>query len=219
VTRVATILSALALLVALAPATALADGDPASDTLLGHNVFYPYDPPVPGAVQRQLQTVANRAHRVKLEVRVALIARPVDLGVIPSLFGRPQRYAEYLEREISFHGPQPLIVVMYDGYGVEGFDAAADRAVASLPRPTGRKGHDSTQLARAAAAAIPVLARADGHPLDPAAAVSASNGPGSDTRRVLLIAMILAAVGIAALILRLRLRPPIDEARTPGKHR
>ena len=213
--RAATILTALALVAILFPARALADGDPASDALLGQNVFYPYDPPVPRAVQDKLQRVANRAHRVKLPVRIALIARPVDLGVIPSLFGKPQRYAEYLEREISYEGPQPLIVVMYDGYGVEGFDRAADRAVASLPRPGGTRGENSLQLAEAAAAAIPVLARADGHPLDPTAAVTATNGSSSDTRRVLLIVLILAAVVIAAVILLLRLRQAVSDAGSP----
>ena len=214
--RVATILSALALVAMLVPARALADGDPASDALLGQNVFYPYDPPVPRAVQDKLQRVANRAHRVALPVRVALIAKPVDLGVIPSLFGKPQRYAEYLEREISYQGPQPLIVVMYDGYGVEGFDRAANRAVASLPRPGGTRGENSIQLAEAAATAIPVLARADGHPLDPTAAVSATNGAGGDTRRVLLIVMILAAVVVAATIVLLRLRQAVRQAGRAG---
>ena len=33
------------------PAVAFADGDPASDVLLGDNVFYPYSPAVPRSVQ------------------------------------------------------------------------------------------------------------------------------------------------------------------------
>jgi hypothetical protein len=206
---------------ALRPATARADGDPASDALLGLNVFYPYDPPVPRAVQRQLQKVVNRAHGVKLPVKVALITRPVDLGAYPSVYGKPQRYAALLEREISYQGPQPLLVVMYNGYGLEGFGAKAQRALASLPRPGGTKGDNSTQLARAAAAAIPVLARADGHPLAPTAVVGSANGTGSgsDTRRILLIAMILAAVVIAALILVLRVRQAVKESGSPGRSR
>jgi hypothetical protein len=40
--------------VAIAPARALGDGDPASDVLLGENVFYPYTPPVSSALQKTL---------------------------------------------------------------------------------------------------------------------------------------------------------------------
>ena len=35
-------------------------------------------------------------------VKVALIAAPTDLGVIPDLFGKPQPYAQFLDQEISF---------------------------------------------------------------------------------------------------------------------
>ena len=72
-----------------------------------------------------MNTGTNRARAVKLPIKVALINRPFDLGVIPSLYGKPQQYAAYLEREISFRGPQPLLVVMYDGYGLEGFSGQA----------------------------------------------------------------------------------------------
>lgn len=206
-----TLLAAATVAAAVHPGQARADGDPASDALLGQNVFYPYDPPVPLRVQSDLQEVVNRAHRVTLAVKVALIARPADLGSITSLYGRPQQYAEFLEREISYEGPQPLLVVMYDGYGVEGFDGAAEAAASTLPRPRGTKGDDSTELAEAAAAAVRVLARADGHPLVPAAPVSSANGSGGGSRRELLIVMILVAVVIAALIFLLRLRQAVTE--------
>ena len=42
--RFASLLTALLLAAALVPAAASADGDPASDVLLGENVFYPYTP-------------------------------------------------------------------------------------------------------------------------------------------------------------------------------
>ena len=34
------------------PPAALADGDPASDVLLGQSVFYPYSPPVAAGLQK-----------------------------------------------------------------------------------------------------------------------------------------------------------------------
>ena len=72
----------------IAPA-ALADGDPASDTLLGENVFYPYSPTVPATVQKSLNSETAVAAKAGFPIKVALIASPIDLGVIPSLFGKP----------------------------------------------------------------------------------------------------------------------------------
>ena len=60
---------------------------------------------------------------------MALIASPTDLGAIPSLFAKPQRYANFLDVEISFFGgKQPLLVVMPNGYGVQGLGPAATAA-------------------------------------------------------------------------------------------
>ena len=120
------------------PSAALADGDPASDVLLGSNVFYPFDPPVSPSAQRTLNAVTAAAQKARVKVKVALIAAPTDLGVIPSLFGKPQEYADFLYREITFLGPQRLLVVMSDGYGTQGLTPAAQKAVAALPNPAGK---------------------------------------------------------------------------------
>ena len=124
-------------LMALAPAAALADGDPASDVLLGENVFYPYSPHVSASAQKSLNALtAAAAKRAGLPIKVALIASPVDLGVIPDLFGKPQKYAEFLDQEISFRRKQPLLVVMPAGYGTQGLSPKAASAIAALPKPT-----------------------------------------------------------------------------------
>ena len=123
----------------LAPAVARADGDPASDVLLGENVFYPYTPPTSPAIQKQLNAATAAAKRAHFPVKVALIGGPVDLGVIPSLFGKPQKYADFLDQEISFATKQPLLVVMAAGYGVEGMNAKAGRPPRRSPsRPAPR---------------------------------------------------------------------------------
>ena len=207
VRRFVSVLCALLIAGAILPAASLADGDPASDALLGQNVFYPFGSLPPRTVRHDLNRVANRAHAVKLPIRVALINRPNDLGVIASLYGKPQQYAAYLEREISFQGPQPLLVVMYDGYGVEGFDGQARTAATALPRPAGRRGHNETELAQAAAAAIPALAAADGHPLAAThRPASTSNGGGGTGRALLLVILVLAAVIVAGMLVLLRVR-------------
>jgi hypothetical protein len=184
-------LAVVALVVAwLAPAVARADGDPASDVLLGENVFYPYSPPTSAAIQKQLNAATTAAKRAHFPVKVALIGGPVDLGVIPSLFGKPQKYADFLDQEISFQTKQPLLVVMAAGYGLQGMDAQAQAAASSLAKPAGTQ---SNQLAQAAITAIGKLAAASGHPLQ--GADGGSDGGGSS--KAVLVA-ILAAVAIAA---------------------
>ncbi len=155
--RIALLLTAAVLVL---PSLAAADGDPASDTLLGENVFYPYSPPVARAVQRMLTVQTAAAKRAGFPLKVALIAGPTDLGAIPSLFGKPQAYAKFLDQEISFRGAQPLLVVMRAGYGVQGVTAAARRAVSALPKPAGKT---STDLARAAQTAVATMLSASGH--------------------------------------------------------
>jgi hypothetical protein len=202
--RFASILAAVLLVAALVPAATWADGDPASDVLLGESVFYPYSPAVSPAIQRTLDAETAAAARAHFPLKVALIASPVDLGVIPDLFGKPQKYAAFLDQEISFQTKQPLLVVMSTGYGVEGVPAAAQAAVARLSRPASTKTDD---LARAAVVAVPAIARASGHPLTGVAGAPGSAGAsrgGSTTAVVIVLAM--AAVATAAALVAVTLR-------------
>ena len=193
---------AAVLMATLAPAAARADGDPASDVLLGDNVFYPYSPPVPRAMQVTLNAAAARAKAQGFPVKVALIAAPTDLGVIPALFGKPQDYAKFLDQEISFQGRQRLLVVMYDGYGLEGFGASAVAAAQTLPKPAGKA---STDLARAAQTALIRLAAASGHPLRGVAGATQTTG-GESGRAALAIGLGVAAVIVAGALVVLRRR-------------
>lgn len=188
----------------LSPAAAIADGDPASDVLLGENVFYPYQPAVSPALQKQLNALTAAAKQSGFPIKVALIASPVDLGVIPDLFGKPQRYAAFLDQEISFRGKQPLLVVMKTGYGVQGLGAKATALAASLPKPASAQSND---LARAAATAIPKLAEASGRAISNGSGGSASHSSsGSNTGVViaLAVAALVAAGALAVITLRRR---------------
>ena len=175
------LLAAVVVALSLAPA-ALADGDPASDVLLGENVFYPYSPQVSPSLQRTLNAETVAAKKAGFPLKVAMIAAPVDLGVIPDLFGKPQKYADFLDQEISFQTKQPLLVVMAAGYGVQGVDAKTKAAAAALAKPASTKSND---LARAAILAVPKLAAAAGHPLKGSGGGSGSGGNGS---RAILVA-------------------------------
>jgi hypothetical protein len=181
--------------------TALADGDPASDVLLGENVYYPYSPAVSASLQKRLNDETAAARRAHFPIKVALIPSPVDLGAIPTLFGKPQQYADFLEQEISFLDVKPLLlVVMPDGYGAQHLGAAATPALASLRKPISGQSND---LARAAIAAIPKLAAAAGHPIG---TVSASAGPASTNPALPAAILAAAAITAAAAVLAVRRR-------------
>lgn len=202
----ATVLAAFAL---IAPA-ALADGDPASDVLLGQNVFYPYEPSTSKSLQTSLNTATAAAAKAHFPLKIALIASPVDLGIIPQLLGKPQQYAAYLDVEISFEQKQPLLVVMKDGYGVEGLSPAATAVAQKLPTPSGGTPDD---LAQAALTAIDKLATAEGHPISGSGSTSSgssgSSGGGSDT--TLLIILIVAAIATASALIAVRRRQPSQQ--------
>jgi hypothetical protein len=195
--------TAFLLVVMLGPPAALADGDPASDTLLAQNVFYPYQPAVSVSVTRVLDAETAAAAHAHFPIKVAIIGSAVDLGVVPQLFQQPQTYAEFLDQEISFQGRQLLLVVMPSGYGVAGLGPAATRAAASLAKPVGSQ---TNELARAAIAAVPKLAAAAGHPIGRSVIPSGSSGGGSTA--VILVILALAAAGTAAVLIALRRRGP-----------
>jgi hypothetical protein len=144
-------------------------------------------------------------------LKVALIASPVDLGVIPDLFGKPQKYADFLDQEISFQTKQKLLVVMPAGYGSRGLTAPATAAVAKLKPPTGAT---SQALATAAIAAVPKLAAAAGHPISGTGAPAGSSGGGASTgRTILLIVLVLAVVATAGALVAVRRRRGATEGR------
>jgi MYXO-CTERM domain-containing protein len=208
-TRFRRILLAMLLCGLLITPRAFADGDPASDTLLGQNVFYPYAPTATAA-QRTLNAETAAAKRGGFPIKVALIQAPTDLGVIPSLFGKPQQYADFLDQEISFNGKQPLLVVMYNGYGIQGLAAPAKQAVDALHPPAGKA---STDLAQAAIVAVAKLASASGHPIEgiPGVPAASSSGGGSSNTPIL-IGLVAAAVVVAAALVALRRRQPVGRA-------
>ena len=189
---------------ALLPAAAGADGDPASDVLLGENVFYPYSPPTSPAIQKQLNAETAAAKQAHFPLKVALIGAPVDLGVIPSLFGQPQKYADFLDQEISFRAKQPLLVVMPAGYGTVGLPAKSVAAITALPKPT--KTNDG--LATAASTAVTKAAEAAGHPIsgDSGSGDGSKSGGGSNSIVVIALAAaaVIAASALAAITLRRR---------------
>jgi hypothetical protein len=176
--RALIMLAALAAVLAAAPAAlgptpALADADPASDTLLVAPVFYPYQPPTSPALAKALEGALRELRAKGLDLKVAIIDDPTDLGAVTNLYGMPQKYADFLDMEISFNTNQPLLVVMYAGYGVSN---AGPQGMLNGLAPDA--GHQADGLARSAITAVQRIATANGKPIAAPAlsALPASSG-------------------------------------------
>jgi hypothetical protein len=183
---------------------ASADGDPPSDVLISQNVYYPYSPPVSAAVQKVLSKATADAKRAGYPIRVAIVAGQNDLGSVPTLFGHPQQYAKFLQSEITFNKPRPLLTVMPAGFGWVAAGPGADRVMKGLPSP----GLVSDSLAQGAAGAVAKLAAAAGHPIPAPAVVSGSSSGSGKSKSstpwwVFVVPLVLVALAVALLSGRL----------------
>lgn len=158
ITVLAIVLAALA--GAWSPAPARADGDPASDVLVGQTLFLADDAGVSPRVQAQLTALLAAAQHGGVPIRVAVIAAPGDLGSVGALWRQPESYAQFLGSELSLVYRGELLVVMPDGFGtatVGRRPGAAPTALAGL-RPSG----SGAVLGTAARSAVLRLASAAG---------------------------------------------------------
>lgn len=173
-------------------ASALADGDPASDVLATESLFLPQDAGIPSAQLQQLGAIVQAAQRSGYPVRVALIASPTDLGSITELWNKPVSYARYLGQELSLTYQGLLLVVMPDGFGLyqQGHSTASDQALAGIRiHPTG------SALALTALTAVQRLAALAGHRLAlPRAQAQGSSGSSSP------VAWIVFALGLILIV-------------------
>jgi hypothetical protein len=97
----------------IAVPAAHADGDPASDYLLSQDTFLPFDASISNEQAAQLNTVVADAKKKGFTVKVAVIAKPFDLGAVPSLYGKPKTYA--LPRPELSASPRGLLIVIPKG--------------------------------------------------------------------------------------------------------
>jgi hypothetical protein len=206
-------LVALALAAALAgtaAGTARADGDPASDVLLSDNVFLSYQSPYGSAEGRALEALAKQAKEQGFPLRVAVITQLADMGSVGGLYGKAQRYADFLASEIAFVYRGTLVVAMNGkpgGFGVHGAGAtpAARRALERMKLPG--SSVTAAELARMAAVAMQRVAAASGHRLT-APSAAATKTSSHLLRLFLIAALALAALGAGATLLARWLRGP-----------
>jgi hypothetical protein len=170
---------------------ARANGDPASDVLPFSTVYYSAKNPQSAASGRDLVKITQAAAKQKHPIRVAVIAMPSDLGLIQSLWQKPQPYAEFLGKELfqfaRYKGT--TLIAMPNGYGVYGPAAKKGRPMlARLPKPG---TSDLDKLGEDAAIATRRIAAANGEVLPP---------PGGDSSGTPTWAIAAATLGGVALV-------------------
>ena len=179
---------------------ARANGDPASDVLPFTTVFLSIKNPNTSPAGRALLAETKAAAKKKLPIRVAVISQPSDLGLIQSLWQKPQSYAEFLGKELFqfAHYAGTTLIAMPNGYGVYGPDAAKGRpALARLPKPN---TNDLERLGEDAALAVRKVAAANGYVLP----VPSEGGSGTSGWVIILAALGGAAVVAGTLFVALR---------------
>jgi cytochrome oxidase Cu insertion factor (SCO1/SenC/PrrC family) len=197
---------------ALAP-SARADGDPASDVLVGQTLFLPADAGVSGREEAQLEAYLKAARSAGFPIRVAVIPDPYDLGSVSVLWRKPQTYAQFLGVELSLIYRQRLLVVMPNGFGLNWPGHSTTSAQQLLAKTTVAPG--GAGLLAGTEAAVRELAGASGITI-------AANRPGSGSGDTAAIAVVAAALllllGVLAArrgLLRRRILPRLALPRRP----
>lgn len=191
------LLPALAVALLVAASAALADGDPASDYLLGGSTYLsPFDSHIPKTEQEKLIAMLASAKKQGFPLKVAVIATPYDLGSVPSLFKTPQTYAHFLAEEDYYYWKTEVLVVTPSGFGIYKAKRlpAADKAiVAKLKVPPKASG---PELMAAVQGAVTKLAARRGLTLATSAART-SSGSSETTERLEIAgaAVVLCLVG------------------------
>jgi hypothetical protein len=121
---------------ALLPALARADGDPASDVLYFADYFVSYEE-TSRPVISQLQHATDVARAQGRPIKVAVIWTKYDMGAVPQLFNKPVTYAKFLAAELNGVLTGPLVIAMPAGFGVyvqeEDKIAGLERVLSKVP--------------------------------------------------------------------------------------
>jgi hypothetical protein len=195
----------LAALVLCFPASARANGDPASDYLLVQDLFLPFNAKIDADTVERLRDVIKGAEKGGYKIKVALILTRYDLGTAFSLYDQPQRYAQFLGLELSFLYQGNLLVVMPKGHGFA-VNGQADPRSSAVLKPLPDPGRDATKLASSATRAVTRLATASGHQIVPS-----KGGSATRDRIVIGAAAVAGAAFIAAFVLFRRQRKQHQE--------
>src|SRR5262249_15196709 len=151
--------------------------------------------------RKRLDDLVAKTTKVGYPIRVALIARPTDLGGVGALWAKPRQYARFLGLELTFFYRGNLLVVMPAGLGFSRKGKSAPAADAALRRIRVLRGEDG--LADTAVEAVARLATAAGFPTTVPPKAESSGGNSGRSRLIILLgAAILAPVVAAVYLLR-----------------
>ena len=182
--------------------SARADGDPASDYLLGTQVFLPFDMKLPAAKQAELTSIVRDANKSGYAIRVAVIASAYDLGAVTSLWHKPRQYAQFLAAEIQFIYKRRLLIVMPNGFGFNWPKHPSTKEYAVLSKiPVGTSAE---AMLESAVTAVQKLATASGVTIVRAKTPAAAS-KGASHDRLFIVLAVIAGLALAVL-LRLALR-------------
>ena len=201
-----------AVLVAAVPAGVLtapasAHGDPASEYLVDHEVFFPLYARLSEEERLKLAVLVREANAKGFPVRLALIATRRDLGTEGDAWLKPRAYAIALDEDLAYYYKGRVLVAMPSGFGLvypQHEVAQASRLLARI-----RPGATPAALAAAAATAIERLAASEGVRVVPPAHVTTPAQQNRHDRIVIVIAALAALALWWAARLLARLRRPL----------
>src|SRR4051794_4631948 len=125
-----------------------------------------------------------------------------DLGAYPELFGKTDKYAKLLEREIVFKVKRPhLVIVMPQGLAGRNLGPKGDAILKAIKVDAAKK---SDGLVAAATQAVDQIAAANGHPLKGAS--KSSGGGGSDHTLLYVLAGVIVLLGLGLIVVSIRAR-------------
>jgi hypothetical protein len=184
--------------------TARADGDPASDYLLGTQVFIPFDLKIPKASQQELTSLVHDTNASGYTIRVALIGSAYDMGSVTSLWLKPKPYAKFLGTELTFVYKNRLLVVMPNGFGFNRPGHSPANEYATLSKI--KIGSGAMGLLNAASTGVQKLAAASGVTVKRNGDSSGGHSMADDRIKIIVAAVALLAVAIALRLLLRRKR-------------
>jgi hypothetical protein len=205
------LLAALLVLLGL-PAIASAHGDAASHYLETSSLYPSFAKQPSQAVELQLLGLLDAAKASGYPLKVALVADSSDVIDMPEMLGKPQAYAEFLERQLEgvrVAVDAPILVIAPSGVGIAG--PHADGVLEGLGAPTGATGDELAALAQTA---VRQVAAAGGHALPanvppakvPVIAPTSAPGSGYDLGGLAPIAVFAAVFGSAVALYEGRTR-------------
>jgi hypothetical protein len=204
VRRLALIAAACCLAAVTAAQAARADGDPASDYLIGQKIFLPYDAKFPPKQSAELTALINAANKAGYKIRVAVIWSDYDMGSVTALWRKPTTYAKFLGLELGFVYKARLLVVMANGFGFNYPKHPSTGEYALLSKiaiPPGPGG-----LLTAAQQAVTKLAAANGVKVAAPTHVTTEAQQNTHDREIILAAVLgaLALLAAARVLIRRR---------------